>query len=226
MPLSWTRNVTRLQEIAAAHPGVTIGLSGEPIWRWRDLYHVVMDLARSLGTAAIEILFVMVIAFRSVRLGLIAIVPNMLPLAAAAAWMVFTGQPLDVVSVCALTICLGIAVDDTIHFLSRYRFEQAQGLPRVEAIRQAFAEVGTGMIMTTIVLVVGFSSVFISDNRDHRVFALLGVVTLSIALLCDLFCLPALVAVFDTDGDDGQAAAPLARDPAAVPASQATLVGG
>jgi predicted RND superfamily exporter protein len=149
----------------------------------------------------------------------------MLPLAGAAAWMVFTGQPLDIVSVCALTICLGIAVDDTIHFLSRYRFELAQGLPRVAAIRQAFAEVGTGMIMTTIVLVVGFSSVLVSDNRDHRAFALLGVVTLSIALLCDLFCLPALVAVFDR-GDDG-AATGLPPDTAAeAAAAEATLAGG
>ena len=203
----------RLREIAARHPGVTIGLSGEPIWRWRDLYHVVMDLARSLGTAAIEILAVMVVAFRSLRLGLIAIVPNMLPLAAAAAWMVFTGQPHDIVSVCALTICLGIAVDDTIHFLSRYRFEMAQGIPRMDAIRQAFAEVGTGMIMTTIVLVVGFSSVLISDNRDHRAFAMLGVVTLSIALLCDLFCLPALVAVFDRDRSEPVGVLPTSPPP-------------
>jgi predicted RND superfamily exporter protein len=214
-----------LQAIAAAHPGFAISLSGEPIWRWRDLYHVVMDLARSLGTAAVEILVVMVVAFRSVRLGLIAIVPNMLPLAAAAVWMVLTGQPLDITRVCALTICLGIAVDDTIHFLSRYRFELAQGLPRLEAIRQAFAEVGTGMIMTTIVLVVGFSSVLISDNRDHRAFAMLGVVTLSIALVCDLFCLPALVAVFDREpAPPASTLETVATRPASVPTgSQATL---
>lgn len=217
----------KLQAIANAHPGVSIALSGEPIWRWRDLYHVVMDLARSLGTAAIEILAVMIVAFRSVRLGLIAIVPNMLPLAAASAWMVFTGQPLDVVSVCALTICLGIAVDDTIHFLARYRFELAQGLPRLDAIRQAFAEVGTGMIMTTIVLVVGFSSVLLSDNRDHRAFALLGVVTLAIALVCDLFCLPALVAVFDRDPPRSAAAPPpQKRRPLGPATRQATLVKG
>ena len=186
-----------LRRIEAAHPGFALTLSGEPIMRWRDLYQVVIDLARSLGTAAFEILVVMVVAFRSLRLGLIAIVPNMLPLAAAGGWMVLTGQPLDIVSVCALTVCLGIAVDDTIHFLSRYRYELDQGLDKQTAIRQAFAEVGTGMIMTTIVLVAGFSSVFASDSRDHRAFASLGVVTLGIALLCDLFCLPALVAVFD-----------------------------
>jgi predicted RND superfamily exporter protein len=154
---------------------------------------------------SLEILVVMVVAFRSLRLGLIAIVPNTLPLAAAAGWMVLTGQPLDIVAVCALTVCLGIAVDDTIHFLSRYRFELDQGLDKQTAIRQAFAEVGTGMIMTTIVLIAGFSSVFASDSRDHRAFAALGVVTLGIALLCDLFCLPALVAVFDRPpkGSDG-----------------------
>ncbi len=186
-----------LRRIEGAHPGFELSLSGEPIVRWRDLYQVVVDLARSLGTASIEILFVMVVAFRSLRLGLIAIIPNMLPLAAAAGWMVATGQPLDIVSVCALTICLGIAVDDTIHFLSRYRFELDQGLEKTEAIRQAFAEVGTGMIMTTIVLVAGFSSVFFSESRDHRAFASLGMITLGIALLCDIFCLPALVKVFD-----------------------------
>ena len=186
-----------LKRIEGAHPGFKVSLSGEPIMRWRDLYQVVLDLARSLGTAAVEILVVMMVAFRSLRLGLIAIIPNMLPLAAAAGWMVATGQPLDIVSVCALTICLGIAVDDTIHFLSRYRFELDQGLDKTSAIRQAFAEVGTGMIMTTIVLVTGFSSVFASDSHDHRAFATLAVITLSIALLCDIFCLPALVAVFD-----------------------------
>ena len=53
------------------------------------------------------------------------------------------------------------------------------------------------MIMTTIVLVAGLSSVFFSESRDHRAFASLGMITLGIALLCDIFCLPALVKVFD-----------------------------
>ena len=203
-----------LERIEADHPAFELALAGEPIARWRDLYQVVMDLARSLGTAALEILFVMVVAFRSLRLGLVAIVPNMLPLAASAAWMVFTGQPLDIVAVCALTICLGIAVDDTVHFLSRYRYELDQGLEPGAAIRQAFAEVGTGMIMTTVVLLAGFSSVFMSDSRDHRAFAGLGVVTLGIALLCDIFFLPALVAVFDRPPRPSGSAPPVSEPPA------------
>ncbi|MEQ1829649.1 MAG: hypothetical protein ABL921_27045, partial [Pirellula sp.] len=65
------------------------------------------------------------------------------------------------------------------------------------AIKQAFQGVGTGMIMTTIVLVAGFSSVLISQTRDHRVFGILGIITLLSALLCDLFLLPSLLAQFD-----------------------------
>ncbi len=186
-----------LKELKGVNPGVEITLEGNPIRRWKNLYQIVSDLAMSLGTASIEILIVMGIAFRSLRLGLIAIIPNMIPLAAAGTFMVLANWPLDVVSVCAFTICLGIAVDDTIHFLSRYREELHQQPNRTLALQQAFLGVGTGMIMTTLVLVAGFGSVLISETRDHRVFASLGIITLLSALLCDLFLLPSLLAHFD-----------------------------
>ena len=186
-----------LKRIEQQHKGFSCTMEGGPIWRWRNLYKIVSDLAMSLGTASIEILIVMGIAFRSLKLGLIAIVPNMVPLAAAGTFMAIFGWPLDIVSVCSFTICLGIAVDDTIHFLSRYREEQQHQPDRRLALQQAFQGVGTGMIMTTIVLVAGFSSVLISETRDHRVFGILGVITLISALVCDLFLLPSLLAHFD-----------------------------
>ncbi len=191
------------QQIASAHPGLEITLSGEPIWRWHDLYQVVTDLTSSLGTASFVILLVFAISFRSIRIGLIAIVPNLLPLAMAATWLVVTGQALDIVSVCAFTVCLSIAVDDTIHFIARYRDEQhTPGESRLVVIERAFQGVGTALIMTTIVLVAGFSSVLISETRDHRVFASLAIVTLTSALFCDLFLLPALLAYFDRSGGE------------------------
>lgn len=186
-----------LKEIEREHAGFTCTMEGGPIRRWRTLFKIVSDLAMSLGTASIEILIVMGVAFRSLKLGLIAIVPNMVPLAAAGTFMAIFGWPLDIVSVCSFTICLGIAVDDTIHFLSRYREEQIHQPDRRLALHQAFQGVGTGMIMTTIVLVAGFSSVLISETRDHHVFGILGVITLISALICDLFLLPSLLAHFD-----------------------------
>lgn len=175
----------------------TIRMEGDPIWRWRDLYRIVTDLVLSLGSAALVIFVILGLAFRSVRLGLISVIPNVMPLLAAAAWMAVNNQPLEIVSVCCFTICLGIAVDDTIHFLSRYQIEQKQTSDVGEAIEKAFQEVGSGLVMTTIVLVAGFGSVIFSDTKDYRVFGSLGVITLVTALLCDLFLLPAILKTFD-----------------------------
>ncbi|MFN6127711.1 MAG: efflux RND transporter permease subunit [Planctomycetota bacterium] len=185
-----------LRGIESKHPGVTLEMQGESIWRWQNLFKVISDLTNSLGSASLVIFGVLAIAYRSLRLGLIAIIPNMLPLLAAAAYMVATGQALEIASVCCFTICLGIAVDDTIHFLSRYTEELKTGKAHRQVIEDAFQGVGVGMIMTTVVLVSGFSSVLFSDTRDHRVFAILGIITLTVALLCDLFLLPALLSYF------------------------------
>ncbi len=189
----FARVTSGLNQIASEHPGFHLDLDGRPIWRWRNLFQIVEDLGSSLGSEAVIILFVLGAAFRSVRIGLIAFVPNIFPLAACATGLWLFKMPLDIVSVCSFTICLGIAVDDTIHFLTRYTEELAEGKDEVTAVRDAFVGVGTGMIMTTCVLVTGFSSVLFSETRDHRVFCAMGVLTMSFALLGDLFILPAML---------------------------------
>jgi hypothetical protein len=100
------------------------------------------------------------------------------------------------VSVCAFTVCLGIAVDDTIHFLTRFQEERPETQDDREAIRRAFAAAGTGMIMTTLVLVVGFATVIFSDMREQRIFAAMGALTVATALVGDLVLLPALLLRF------------------------------
>jgi len=185
------------KKIQELHPGIRIDLKGDAIWRWHNLYQIVMDLASSLGLASLIIFGVLAVAYRSLRLGLISVVPNIFPLTVAGAYLYFTGQSLEIVSVCAFTCCLGIAVDDTIHFLTRYVEEQRQGGDRREAIRRAFVNVGTALVMTTIVLVIGLLSVLLSDSREHRTFAILGAITLTSALFADLVFLPAMIAVFD-----------------------------
>ncbi|HTN01996.1 MAG TPA: efflux RND transporter permease subunit [Planctomycetaceae bacterium] len=192
----FTRVEGKLAALSRAHPEFTLVLDGSAVGRWRNLYQIVVDLASSLGSAAIIIFVVLGLVYRSVRIGLIAVIPNVFPLAVTGAYLVFTGQSLEVVSVCAFTVCLGIAVDDTIHFLTRYQEEVGRSVTRDDAIRKAFTGVGTSMIMTTLVLVVGFSTVIFSDMRDQRIFATMGVVTLAAALLGDLIILPAMLSCF------------------------------
>lgn len=186
-----------LRQIEARHPKFRIELDGGAVWRWRNIFQIVVDLATSLGVAIVIILLVLAIAYRSVRLGLISVVPNLFPLAVTGAGMYAVGMNLEITPVCCFTICLGIAVDDTIHFLTRYREESKRTTDRQLAIRRAFTGVGAALIMTTIVLVAGFSTVLFSSSRDHRIFGWMGSATLIAALFADLFFLPALLDRFD-----------------------------
>jgi hypothetical protein len=185
-----------LTQIAADHPQFTFHLSGNAAWRWRNLYQIVVDLASSLGSAAVIIFFVLAVVYRSLRIGLISIVPNLFPLAVTGTFLVLAGQALEIVSVCAFTVCLGIAVDDTIHFLTRFQEERPHSTSDYDAIRRAFTGAGTGMIMTTTVLIVGFLTVVFSDMREQRIFAMMGALTLAAALFGDLVLLPALLLRF------------------------------
>ncbi len=191
---TFTRVEKGLEQLAKKHPNFSLYMSGRAVWRWRNLYQIVVDLAASLGTASIIILIVLTVVYKSVRLGLISIIPNLFPLAVTAAFLWFAGYNLEIAMVCSFTVCLGIAVDDTIHFLTRYREELQESPDPQEAICKAFTSVGSALIMTTAVLVAGFSVVAFSDSRDHRIFAIMGALTISAALFCDLIFLPALLA--------------------------------
>jgi predicted RND superfamily exporter protein len=185
-----------LAKIAAAHPEFTLEMSGSAVERWRQIYQIVMDLAASLGSATVIIFFVLTVVYRSLRIGVISVICNVFPLAVTGTVLVLTGQALEIVSVCAFTVCLGIAVDDTIHFLTRFEEVRETADDDAQAIRRAFTSVGTAMIMTTVVLIAGFSTVLFSDMREQRIFVWMGILTLGSALIGDLIFLPAMLSYF------------------------------
>jgi predicted RND superfamily exporter protein len=162
----------------------------------QQLFQIVKDLAWSLGSATFIILFVLAVAYRSVRIGLISVVPNVFPLVATGALLVVLGEPLFIASVCAFTVCLGIAVDDTIHFLSRYEQMLAESADVNDAIRKTYLSVGTPMVMTTVILVSGFATVLMSDLPAHRTFGAMASATIGTAIVGDLVALPAMLATF------------------------------
>ncbi|MCA9144084.1 MAG: MMPL family transporter [Planctomycetales bacterium] len=189
----------RLSELQTWYPGFNLTLVGDPVKRGRNLYRIVTDLASSLGTAAITIFIVMTLAYRSLRIGLITLIPNLFPLVVTACMMVLFGHPLEIASVCAFTVCLGIAVDDTIHFLTQYRSEVDRHGNVEQAIRDAFQGVGSAMIITTFILITGFGTVLTSDLPGQRYFAAMAVSTIAAALVGDLVFLPALLATFSRE---------------------------
>ena len=185
--------LARLEE---KYEGFYFRLDGGPIYQARNLYQVVIDLTTSLGTASVIILVVLAVVYRSLKMGLISVIPNMFPLVATASLLVLMGEPLFMSSVCAFTVCLGIAVDDTIHFLSRYRQELAEDGDPEAAVRRTVLHVGTAMLMTTIILVSGFAAMLLSDLPAHRIFASMACATIGSAIVGDLIALPALLTCF------------------------------
>lgn len=186
----------RLRELSETHPEFNFQMEGVPIRRGRELFSIVWDLVASLGTASIVILAVMTLAFRSWRIGLVTILPNTLPLAVTGAILWSMGESLELASVCSFTVCLGIAVDDTIHFLTHFRQQSERGQSVEDAIRGAVRSVGGSLVVTTVILVAGFSVVLTSELPGQRIFAAMACATISSALIGDLIFLPALLAIF------------------------------
>jgi predicted RND superfamily exporter protein len=140
----------------------------------------------------------LIFAFRSVRLGLLSMVPNVLPiLLAYGVWALTVGENNIVVSV-AGTICLGIVVDDTIHFMSKYRMLRAhERMTPEQAVVATFGSVGVALLVTTVVLILGFGVLALSGFQMNQQFGMLAVLMIGIALPGDLVVLPALLLLFD-----------------------------
>jgi len=183
-------------ELETKHPGVKFHLTGTAVVASRNLNQMINDLASSLGSASVIIFVVMTLGFGSLRLGLISIVPNMFPMFVTAAALVITGRPLQMTSVIVFSICLGIAVDDTIHFINRFQRELRLDGDVDAAIIRSYRAVGSAMIMTSVVLIAGFGSLQISEMPTTRLFSGLSVLTIFAAVVGDLVILPAMLACF------------------------------
>ena len=193
---AWEEIEVQLADIARRHPAFELNVSGSGWLVRRNIDWMIEDFARGLGLAVILIFGVLTLTFRSWRLGLISILPNALPLLAAAGTLHLFGVDLQAASAIAFTIALGIAVDDTIHFMSRMRFHRRAGATREEALQQSFLDMLGPLVVTTAVVVAGVSVFFLSTVPTTRLFAGITTVGVSMALVCDLFVLPAVLWAF------------------------------
>ena len=158
----------------------------------RTNQNLVSSLGKGLGTAFLLIAVVMGLLFKSVKMALIALIPNLLPLLALGAVMTLAGIALKMSTSIIFTIAFGIAVDDTIHILSRYRLESRSGTTET-AFKRAFIHTGKSVILTSIILLGGFISLCFSSFQSTFYIGLLVSLTLIFALLFDLCLLPVLI---------------------------------
>jgi predicted RND superfamily exporter protein len=137
---------------------------------------------------------IMIFALKNLKIGLISIIPNLMPAVMAfGLWGITSGQ-IDLGLSIVLGMSLGIVVDDSIHFLSKYlRARREKEMNSHEAVRYAFSTVGVALIVTSLILVVGFTVLSFSAFSMNSGMALLTAITLAIALLADFLFLPPLL---------------------------------
>ena len=154
---------------------------------------IIASLRNGLSAAVIVNIFVIGFAFRSWRIALIAVVPNLLPILGTEVYLYFSGAGLQMTTVFALTIAFGIAVDDTIHFLATYMRQRQRGFDNATAVDQSLERIGPALVATTLILCAGTFVVIFSSLPQVSLFGTLTVLTLVLALLGDLIILPAII---------------------------------
>ena len=159
--------------------------------------YLVKNLAISMTLAILVIALVMATLFRSARMVGIALIPNLLPLLFTAGVMGWTGIPIKPSTILVFSVAFGISVDDTIHFLAKYRQElQSNGWNIRAAVLAAVKETGVSMMYTSIVLFFGFMMFALSEFDGTRSLGLLVSVTLLVAMFTNLMLLPSLLMSF------------------------------
>ena len=155
------------------------------------------SMLTSLPLALLLISALLIFALKDWRLGAMSLLPNVLPaLAGFGLWALISGEINLGLSIVA-SMTLGIIVDDTVHFLSKYQYAKRNGHDPVAAVQYAFVTVGKALWITTVVLVAGFGILALSDFRLNSDMGQLTALVISIALLVDFFLLPAFLVLFD-----------------------------
>lgn len=186
----------QLDDLGREIPGYRFRLTGSAVFVTGIIERMITDLASSLGLATVFIFGTMAVACRSIRIGLICLLPNAVPLLVTASLLLVFDGTLRFAAVVVFSVCLGIAVDDTIHLVSRFQRELNDCGDVDTAVRRSVRAVGLALSVTTTILVIGLSIPIGSDVPANRMFAALSCVAVAAAFVCDLVLLPAMLACF------------------------------
>ncbi len=174
-------------------PSVKVEITGGNYVAYRALSHIIEDMLTSLGVAFIFITIIMIIMLKSVKIGLLSMIPNTLPIIVTMGVMGMTGIVVRTSTVLIFSIALGIAVDDSIHFLTRYKEEVLLTDSNKIAINKTMFGTGRAIIFTSVLIILGVSPLIFSEFVAIIHYSILTSVTMLTALLADIFLLPVLL---------------------------------
>jgi predicted RND superfamily exporter protein len=206
LQLKWNVETTKLSmakdkevhEIAKKHGLKTLTGGYFPIYVQVN-NRVVESFFKSMAMAIFFVSLIILIVFKDPLLAFLAMMPNVMPLSFGAAYMAFNHIHIDIGTSIVSAICLGIAVDDTIHFIAHYVINKKKFNNTFKALNETFLSTGKALILTTVLLVVGFGSFAMADFLPNHYFGVLCAIVLTFALLTDLFFLPSILTIWYKD---------------------------
>lgn len=140
--------------------------------------------------------FMFALLLRSIKLALLALIPNIIAAASVVSIMGYANIPLDMMTITIAAICIGIGVDDAIHYLHRFREEYQEGQSVTEAVQESHLTIGRAMYFTTMVIIGGFSILAFSNFLPTVYFGILTAIAMGLAMLANLTVLPSLLIRF------------------------------
>lgn len=182
-----------LDDLRKDNPQFRISVTGLPAIAARNSARMISQLNEALPLCVAFAAVLLAIAFRSIFVGVVSLLPGLYPVVASGAYLWVRGEGLEFASVVALLVVFGLSIDALIHFFNRLSIEE-EAEPRADvAIRQARVLVGPAIILTTLVLAFGLGVTVFSDLPSLRTFGLISATTLGASLIADLVFLPALI---------------------------------
>ncbi len=190
---TWLASHTDIEQFYAASPNIMFSHIGE---------RNATGMVTGVGYALLIICLIMSVVLKSVKLGVVSMIPNLVPIGAAfGIWGLVHGD-VGISVGTAVGMVLGIVIDDTVHFLSKYqRARREKNFGAEEAVRYAFSTVGTALWVTTFVLIAGFMVLAMSDFNMNAYMGIFTAITIALALVFDFLALPALL--LKLQGDKG-----------------------
>ncbi len=170
-----------------------VHVTGFPIVVGHSTQEITKGQVRSLSLAFICVFIIMTLLFLSIKVGIVAMIPNMFPILVNFGIMGWFGIALSSATSMIASIALGIAVDDTIHYLTKYNAEFKKDWDKKRSMRDTILTVGQPIMFTSFTLGLGFSVLLFSNFTPTMLFGLMMVITMGTALLGDLIILPVLM---------------------------------
>lgn len=181
------------QRAASLFPGAKVTAVGNLPQFTTMMQYLVRGQIQSFLLSVLIIGVILMIVFQSFRIGLIGLIPNLFPAICVGGYMGWSGIPLDMMTACIIPMMLGMAVDDTIHFINHSKLEYDRTAHYHTAIRRTFRVVGVAILTTSIITSAVFAGFMESCCLQFFNFGLLAIIGILAALAADLFITPVLV---------------------------------